>query len=167
MGILDSLFGGKKKKEEEKIERENYINKLIDYEDYIGNYEELISQLSATSLEIIKSNVDSIIKRFEFENELKVKYGNELGKKIYTDEVFLGMSEEQFDDHMKYKVIIGQEKIYDHLVGGITKPYSIRRESNNSNKIKILRTNTTATKNPSRVDFIFIDNKLYQIKKFK
>ena len=166
MGIFDNLFGGKKRKEEEEQKKLVYIDKLLPYKAFIKNYEELISELSSHNMDIITRNVDKIVKRFDFINQLEEKYGKDLGKKLYTEDVFLGMTEEQFDDHMKYKVIIGKEIIYDHLPGGITKPYSIRKESVSKTKTKVLRTNSTKLKNPKRVDYIFIDDQLEEIKKF-
>ena len=166
MGIFDNLFGGKKRKEEEEEKKRIYIDKLLPYKAFIENFEELISELYSHNLDIITRNVDKIVKRFDFENQLEEKYGKDLGKKLYTEDVFLGMTEEQFDDHMKYKVIIGKEIIYDHLPGGITKPYSIRKESVSKSKTKVLRTNSTKLKNPKRVDYIFIDDQLEEIKKF-
>ncbi len=166
MGIFDNLFGGKKRKEEEEQKKKLYIDKLLPYKVYIENYEALTLELTKHNMEVITGNVDKIIKRFDFENQLEDKYGKELGKKLYTEDAFLGMSEEQFDDHMKYNVIIGKEIIYDHLPGGISKPYSIRKETVSTSKTKVLRTNSTKTKNPKRIDYIFIDDKLEEIKKF-
>lgn len=167
MGIFDNLFGSKKRKEEEELEKKKYIDKLLHYKEFIGNFDELYKQLSIQSMEVITNNVDNIIKRFDFQNYLEDKYGKEIGKKLYAEEVFLGMTEEQFDSHMKYKVIIGEEIIYDHLPNGITKPYSIRKESITKTKTKVLRTNSTKFKNPKRVDYIFINDQLEEIKKFE
>jgi hypothetical protein len=166
MGIFDNLFGGKKRKEEEEQSKKIYIDKLLPYKAFIENYEELTVDLASHNLDIVTRNVDKIVKRFDFENHLEEKYSKDLGVKLYTEKVFLGMSEEQFDDHMKYKVIIGKEIIYDHIPGGITKPYSIRKESVTKSKTKVLRTNSTKLKNPKRVDYIFIDDQLAEIKKY-
>ena len=166
MGIFDNLLGGKKRKEEEEQSKKNYIDKLIPYKSFIENYEELTQELSSHNLEVVTRNVDKIVNSFDFERYLEEKYGEELGKKLYSEDAFLGMTEEQFDDHMKYKVIIGKEIIYDHIPGGITKPYSIRKESVTKTKTKVLRTNSTKLKNPKRVDYIFIDDQLEEIKKF-
>lgn len=165
MGIFNNLLGGKKKEEEE-LSKKMIIDKLLPYKEFIENHEELFEELSSQNIEIITHNVDKIVKRFDFENQLEEKYGKDLGIKLYSEEAFLGMSEEQFDDLMKYKVIIGKEIIYDHLPLGITKPYSIRKVSVTSSKTKVLRTNSTKLKNSKRVDYIFIDDQLAEIKKF-
>jgi hypothetical protein len=167
MGIFDNIFGGKKRNEEEELSKKKYIEKLLPYKEYIENYETLTQELSNHNLDVITQNVNKIIKSFDFENYLEKKYGKELGQKLCTDDVFLGMSEVQFDDHMKYKVIIGREIIYDNTHGGITKPYSIRKESVfHKTKTKVLRTNSTKLKDHKRVDYIFIDDQLQEIKKF-
>lgn len=167
MGIFDNIFGGKKRKEEEELSKKNYIEKLLPYKEYIENYETLTQELSTHNLDVIAQNVNKIIKTFDFENYLEKKYGKELGQKLCAKDVFLGMSEEQFDDHMKYKVITGKEIIYDNIPGGITKPYSIRKESVfHKIKTKVLRTNSTKLKDLKRVDYIFIDDQLQEIKKF-
>jgi hypothetical protein len=167
MGIFDNIFGSKKRKEEEELSKKNYIEKLLPYKEYIVNYETIIQELSTHNLDVITHNVNKIIKSFDFENYLEKKYGKELGQKLCTEEVFLGMSEEQFDDHMKYKVIIGKEIIFDNIPGGRTKPYSIRKESVfHKTKTKVLRTNSTKLNNLKRVDYIFIDDQLKEIKKF-
>lgn len=166
MGILENLFGVKKRKVEEEIVKKDYIDRLLPYKPFIKNYEELIQELSSHNIDVVTRNVNEIVKRFDFQNHLEQKYGEELGKKLYTEDIFLGMTEEQFDDHMKYKVIIGKEIIYDHIPGGITKPYSIRKETVTKTKTKVLRTNSTKLKNPKRIDYIFINDQLEEIKKF-
>jgi hypothetical protein len=164
MSLLGKLFGGNQIKEEEKKE---YVNKLIPYKKWISNYDDISNQLLEYNIDIIKQNVDNIITRIDFENYLENKYGEEIGKKLYSEGVFFNMNEEQFDDCMKYKVIIGEEKIFDHLPNGIKKPYSIRKENITENKIRIIRSNSTKIKNTNRVDYIFENDQLIQIKNHK
>jgi len=164
MSVFGNLFGGKERKEKEKRE---YIDKLLPYKKWIENYNDLCSKLMEYDIDIIKHNVDKNIKRIDFENHLEDKYGDEIGKKLYLEGVFLDMSEEQFDDCMKYKVIIGEERIYDHLKNGITKPYTIRKEDILKTKTKVVRSNSRKSKNPNRVDYIFENDKLIQIKRYK
>ncbi|MDG1840936.1 MAG: hypothetical protein P8I93_01165, partial [Crocinitomicaceae bacterium] len=96
MGFLKNMFGNKDK---EKIE---YIDKLIPYKIWITNFDEIVNQLKEFDLDVVKHNVDKIINKFEFQNSLEKKYGDEIGKKLYEEGVFMGMTEEQFDDCMNY-----------------------------------------------------------------
>jgi hypothetical protein len=163
MGLLDNLFGSSKKKEAEK---KDYLSKLEPYKKWIDNYNELEGQLLQHNMDVIKQNVDKIILTFDYENFLEDKYGQEIGKKLVKEGVFIGMSEEQFDDCMKYKVIIGEEKTHEHLETGIKKPYSIRKVTTSTNGDRVLRTNSTKLRNFRRVDFTFVQDKLIQIKKY-
>jgi hypothetical protein len=163
MGLLDNIFGSAKKKEAEK---KDYLSKLLPYQKWIDNYSELEIQLLQYDMDVIKQNVDKIILTFDFENFLEEKYGEEIGKKLVKEGVFIGMSEEQFDDCMKYKVIVGEEKTHEHLESGIKKPYSIRKVTTTESGDKVLRTNSTKLRYSKRVDFTFVQDKLTQIKKY-
>jgi len=154
MGLLGGLFNGKQKREDEKKE---YIDKLTPYKHYIENYSDLIEQLLEHDIDVIKTNVDKTIKRFDFENHLESKHGDEVGKKLYTEGIFLDMTEEQFDDCMKYKEITGS---------GMGK-FFVRKEEILKTKTKVVRSNSRKTKNPNRIDLIFENDKLTNIKKYK
>ena len=154
MSLIGSLFNGKQKKEDEKRE---YIDKLTPYKHYIDNYSDLIEQLLEHDIDVIKRNVDMTIKTFDFENYLEGKHGVEVGKKLHVEGIFLGMTEEQFDDCMKYKEITGS---------GMGK-FFVRTEEVLKTKTKVIRSNSKKTKNPNRMDLIFENDILVQLKKYK
>lgn len=154
MSLFGSLFNGKQKREDEKKE---YIDKLTPYKHYIDNYSDLIEQLLEHDIDVIKRNVDKTIKTFEFEDYLESKHGVEVGKKLHTEGIFLDMTEEQFDDCMKYKEITGSD----------TGKFFVRREEVLKNKTKVVRSNSKKTKNPNRMDLIFENDRLTKVKRYK
>ena len=165
MSLFSNLFGGKQKNEEEK---QAYIDKLTPYKQYINNYPELIEKLSECELDVIKANVDKTIKTFDFENYLEDKYGKELGVKLCTEGVFLDMSEEQFNDLIRYQIITGKiSGLYRGEGEERANPFFIRRENILKTKTKVVRSNSKKLKNPNRVDYIFENDKLVQVKKYK
>ncbi len=151
MSFFKRIFGENNKVDEEK---QDLINKLIPFKQKIADYDEVVNQLRGLDIENVKHNVDTTIQRFEFISEMESKYGQDDDHKIVNG-VFIGMSEEQFDDTMRYKVITGEEIIHSHLKNGITKPYSIRKENILKTKTKVVRSNFRKVKNPNRIDFIF------------
>lgn len=167
MSVFGNLFGGKKKKEKEKRE---YIDKLLPYKQYIENFNDFCSELMEYDIDVIKHNVDKNIKdlkRIDFENYLEDKYGDEVGKKIYLEDLFYDMSEEQFDDHIKYQIIVGKiQGLYRGEDNERVNPFYIRKEDSLKTKTKVVRTNTRKRVS-YKEEYIFENDKLVQIKKYK
>jgi len=171
MSLFKDLFGIKKRKEEkekkEKEEKENYVKKLIPFKERIGNYEDVKNQLLGCEFDVLKSNVDKTVRQFEHIEIVMKKYGEEIGIKVLED-VFIDMSEEQFDNHIKYQIIVGKiDGLYRGEGNDRENPFYIRKEDILKNKTKVVRSNSRKTKNPNRIDYIFNDDKLVQIKKYK
>lgn len=160
MGLFD-IFGGGKKKEVEKIE---WVEKLEPYKAMIENFEDLKSQLLGMELDFVKSNVERSVMRLEFMNQLDEKWGSEIANKLIDEGVALGISEEQFDDVLQYKIYTGEESYTRGANNSQLLPYSIRTETESKGKLTVTRTNAKSRKNPNKIDYTFIDDKLAKIK---
>lgn len=171
MGLFN--FGKKRKerKERELIELNNQkqdcINKLLSKKDQIDNYDEVINKLNNLDLIDIQKNVDKIITHIDYKENLKSKYGEEIGLKIIDIEYFMGMSEEMLDDMTEYKMKFCQNKLGGVSVSGVLLEhnFSYRKESILKTKTKVIRWNYKK-RSSKRIDLIFNDDKLVEIKKY-
>ena len=160
MGLLD-IFGGGKKKEAEKLE---WVEKLEPFKAMIDNYEDLKNQLLGMELDFVKGNVARSVMRLQFMNHLDEKWGSEIANKLIDEGVTLGISEEQFNDVLQYKCYTGEE-VYTKFTNDFQKlPYSIRTETESKGKLTVTRNNAKSRKNPNKIDYTFIDDKLAKIK---
>jgi hypothetical protein len=160
MGLLD-IFGGKKKKEEEK---RAYIEKLEPFKKYISNYEDLKTKLMTHDIEVLKSNVNKQVAIFTEHENIYTKYSVEIADKMTDEGYFLGMSEEQFNDLVRYKVRTGEEYAFPRPNNKIELPFSHRKEELLKSKTKVTRTNYTQNKKRNKArDYIFENDELIKI----
>ena len=160
MGLLD-LFGGKKKKEAEKLE---YINKLEPFKANITNYEDLKAQLIGLDFEDVKHNVDKQVRIFTEHRNIYTKYSQEIADKMTDEGYFLGMSEEQFNDLVRYRVMTGEEMTFRNQRNEVVLPFTNRKEELLQTKSKVTRSDFSRNKKKMKArDFIFENDVLVKI----
>ena len=155
------MFGGKKKKEVEKLE---YINKLEPFKANITNYEDLKAQLIGLDFEDVKHNVDKQVRIFTEHRNIYTKYSQEIADKMTDEGYFLGMSEEQFNDLVRYRVMTGEEMTFRNQRNEVVLPFTNRKEELLQTKSKVTRSDFSRNKKKMKArDFIFENDVLVKI----
>ena len=160
MGLFD-IFGGGKKKEAEKIE---YINKLEPFKKNITNYEDIKTQLMSLDIDDVKHNVDKQVRIFTEHRNIYTKYSREIADKMTDEGYFLGMSEEQFNDLVRYRVMTGEERTFRSQRNEVVLPFTNRKEELLETKSKVTRSDFSRNKKRMKArDFIFENDVLVKI----
>tara|TARA_B100000963_G_scaffold348436_1_gene356003 strand:- start:107 stop:616 length:510 start_codon:yes stop_codon:yes gene_type:complete len=165
MGLFGDLFGGKAKAERLEQEKRDYIDKLEPLKQYIGNFQKFKDELMSHDMGIVKSNVDEQFRVLTALDNICTKYDNqELVDKMVDEGYFLGMTEEQFYDVVKYKMARGEERRYVNDKNESTHGFTKRKEELLKTKTKVTISNFTKNKKRNKArDYIFENDELVKI----